>query len=116
MDEYANTKLHDVEVHLLSESQSFNGVGERSEEVITEIKKQLGLAGPLVLVSFLQYSFQLISVMFIGHLGELQLSGASMALSFAGVTGFSLLVCCLTIFQFAFLCCHCLLLSFNFFF
>jgi MATE family multidrug resistance protein len=30
--------------------------------------------------------------MFVGHLGELSLSGASMATSFASVTGFSLLV------------------------
>jgi hypothetical protein len=34
----------------------------------------------------------MISVMFVGHLGELSLSGASMATSFASVTGFSLLV------------------------
>ncbi|KAA8542220.1 hypothetical protein F0562_023372 [Nyssa sinensis] len=56
-------------------------------EIIAELRKQLQLAGPLVLVSFLQYSFQMISVMFVGHLGELSLSGASMATSFAGVTG-----------------------------
>nr|POE63770.1 protein detoxification 16 [Quercus suber] len=34
----------------------------------------------------------MISVMFVGHLGELALSGASMATSFATVTGFSLLM------------------------
>lgn len=74
---------------------------------MTEIRKQIGLAGPLVLVSFLQYSLQLISIMFIGHLGELQLSGASMAFSFAGVTGFSLLVCCcLSSFHLPFLYCQ----------
>lgn len=33
-----------------------------------------------------------ISVMFVGHVGELALSGASMASSFASVTGFSLLI------------------------
>ncbi|KAF8407734.1 hypothetical protein HHK36_006869 [Tetracentron sinense] len=33
----------------------------------------------------------MISVMFVGHLGELALSGASMATSFASITGFSLL-------------------------
>lgn len=49
------------------------------------------IAGPLVLVSFLQYSLQMISVMFVGHLGELALSSASMATSFAGVTGFSIM-------------------------
>ncbi|KAI6686116.1 hypothetical protein NL676_032029 [Syzygium grande] len=40
----------------------------------------------------LQYSVQVISVMFVGHLGELPLSGASMATSFASVTGFSVLL------------------------
>ncbi|KAI8010830.1 Tryptophan decarboxylase 2 [Camellia lanceoleosa] len=34
---------------------------------------------------------QVISVMFVGHLGELPLSGASIATSFASVIGFSLL-------------------------
>lgn len=58
--------------------------------VFEEVKKQLWLAGPLVCVSLLQYSLQLISIMFVGHLGELSLSGASMATSFATVTGFSL--------------------------
>lgn len=59
-------------------------------KVTEEIKKQLWLAGPLICVSLLQYSLQLISIMFVGHLGELSLSGASMATSFATVTGFSL--------------------------
>ncbi|XP_024044889.1 protein DETOXIFICATION 16 isoform X2 [Citrus clementina] len=57
--------------------------------MIVELKRQMQLAGPLVVVSFLQYSFQMISVMFVGHLGDLSLSSASMATSFAGVTGFS---------------------------
>ncbi|KAK6795724.1 hypothetical protein RDI58_009179 [Solanum bulbocastanum] len=49
------------------------------------------LAGPLVSVNLLQLSLQLISIMFVGHLGELPLSGASMANSFTSVTGISLL-------------------------
>lgn len=84
---------NNLEAHLLL------GEPQRDLEVVGEVKKQLTLAGPLVVVSFLQYSLQLISIMFIGHLGELPLSGASMALSFAGVTGFSLLVTNYT--------CHC---------
>lgn len=61
-------------------------------EVLNELKEQMYLAGPLVVVSFLQYSLQMVSVMFIGHLGELALSSSSMATSFAGVTGFSIMV------------------------
>ncbi|GKF06053.1 DETOXIFICATION 16-like protein, partial [Tanacetum coccineum] len=71
---------------VISTTHEEDGYGK----VIEEIKKQLWLAGPLICVSLLQYSLQLISIMFVGHLGELSLSGASMATSFATVTGFSL--------------------------
>lgn len=69
-----------------------SGQGCCRREIIEEAKKQLWLAGPLVAVSMLQYCLQVISIMFVGHLGELPLSGASMATSFASVTGFSLLL------------------------
>ncbi|KAF8022560.1 hypothetical protein BT93_F0159 [Corymbia citriodora subsp. variegata] len=74
-----------------NEGEKEKGVGWRSEALV-EIKKQLWLAGPLISVSLLLYSLQMISLMFVGHLGELPLSGASMATSFATVTGFSLLM------------------------
>ncbi|XP_051197610.1 protein DETOXIFICATION 16 [Lolium perenne] len=57
-----------------------------------EAKRLLRLAGPLVLSSILQFALPLVSVMFVGHLGELSLAGASLATSIANVTGFSLLV------------------------
>uniref|UniRef100_A0A0E0Q2F1 Protein DETOXIFICATION n=1 Tax=Oryza rufipogon TaxID=4529 RepID=A0A0E0Q2F1_ORYRU len=57
-----------------------------------EVRRQVGLAAPLVACSLLQYSLQVVSVMFAGHLGELSLSGASVASSFANVTGFSVLL------------------------
>ncbi|RWR90834.1 protein DETOXIFICATION 16 isoform X1 [Cinnamomum micranthum f. kanehirae] len=68
------------------------GKGNQKREIKQEVKKQLWLAGPLIGVSVLQYSLQVISVMFVGHLGELALSSASLATSFATVTGFSLLL------------------------
>ncbi|RWW26191.1 hypothetical protein GW17_00009434 [Ensete ventricosum] len=61
-------------------------------DVVAEARRLLSLAGPLIAASLLQYSLQLISIMFVGHLGELNLSGASMATSFANVSGFSVLV------------------------
>ncbi|XP_019092916.1 PREDICTED: protein DETOXIFICATION 17-like [Camelina sativa] len=57
-----------------------------------EVKKQLRLSAPLIGVSILQYSLQVISVMFVGHLGSLRLSAASIATSFASVTGFTFLM------------------------
>ncbi|XP_042438642.1 protein DETOXIFICATION 16-like [Zingiber officinale] len=61
-------------------------------DAVAEVKRLLSLAGPLIATSLLQYSIQVISVMFVGHLSELSLSGASMATSFANVTGFSVLL------------------------
>ncbi|ESQ43275.1 hypothetical protein EUTSA_v10013374mg [Eutrema salsugineum] len=69
-------------------------VGETGEKssVKEEVKKQLWLSGPLIGVSLLQFCLQVISVMFVGHLGSLPLSAASIATSFATVTGFSFLM------------------------
>ncbi|KAG1358774.1 protein DETOXIFICATION 16 [Cocos nucifera] len=64
---------------------------EGGGQVLAEVKRQLWLAGPLMTANLLQYIIEVISVMFVGHLGELALAGASMATSFAGVTGFSVL-------------------------
>jgi MATE family multidrug resistance protein len=66
--------------------------GPKESLVLIEVKKQLYLAGPLIAGCLLQNVVQMISVMFVGHLGELALSSASIATSFASVTGFSLLV------------------------
>ncbi|CAD5334692.1 unnamed protein product [Arabidopsis thaliana] len=66
-------------------------IGEKSS-VKEEVKKQLWLSGPLIAVSLLQFCLQVISVMFVGHLGSLPLSAASIATSFASVTGFSFLM------------------------
>ncbi|KAF5745225.1 hypothetical protein HS088_TW07G00808 [Tripterygium wilfordii] len=61
-------------------------------DIIEEVHKQVWIAGPLIAVSLLQYCLQVIAIMFVGHLGELALSGASMASSFASVTGFNVLL------------------------
>ncbi|KAH1043539.1 hypothetical protein AAZX31_09G161800 [Glycine max] len=57
-----------------------------------EAKKQLWLAGPMVFVSVFQYSLQVISLMFVGHLDELLLASASLATSFVNATGFNVLM------------------------
>lgn len=80
-----------VEEGLVVVDTKLNNPTERTE-ILEEVKKQLWLSGPLISVTLLNFCLNLISVMFVGHLGELALSGASMATSFASVTGFSLLV------------------------
>ncbi|KFK24346.1 hypothetical protein AALP_AAs70657U000100 [Arabis alpina] len=73
---------------------SWTLIGEeekKTSSIKEEVKKQLWLSGPLIAVSVLQFSLQIISVMFVGHLGSLPLSAASIATSFASVTGLTFL-------------------------
>lgn len=58
----------------------------------TEMKKICQIAGPMVAVILSQYLLQVVSTMIVGHLGELYLSSAALAISFTGVTGFSFLM------------------------
>ena len=61
-----------------------------------ELKRLGFLAGPMVVVTLSQFLLQVISLMMVGHVGELALSSAAIAISLSAVTGFSLLVslCC----------------------
>ncbi|KAE8077220.1 hypothetical protein FH972_015800 [Carpinus fangiana] len=56
-----------------------------------ELKRLSVLAGPMVAVILSQYMLQVISIMMVGHLGELALSSTAIAISLSGVTGFSFL-------------------------
>ncbi|PON71050.1 Multi antimicrobial extrusion protein [Trema orientale] len=57
-----------------------------------EVKKLGYIAGPLVAVILSQYLLQVISMMMVGHLGELALSSTAIAVSLSGVTGFSVIL------------------------
>ncbi|XVF30578.1 hypothetical protein REPUB_Repub16aG0070400 [Reevesia pubescens] len=57
-----------------------------------ELKKVSYLAAPLVAVSVSQNLLQVVSLMMVGHIGGLALSGVVVATSFVNVIGFSLLV------------------------
>lgn len=61
-----------------------------------EAKRTGYIAGPMAAVTLSQYFLQIISVMMVGHLGELYLSSTALAISFCAVTGFSLIVSRLT--------------------
>lgn len=64
----------------------------RWEVIVSEVKKVSYIALPMVVTNVSQNLLRVISMMMIGHLGELSLSGASIATSLTNVTGFSLLV------------------------
>ncbi|KAK7269830.1 hypothetical protein RIF29_22588 [Crotalaria pallida] len=82
-DQYIN---HELDAQISEQCFSLGG------DIVEEAKKQIWLAGPLIAVSLLQYSLQMISIMFVGHLGKLPLSGVSLGNSFASVTGYSVLL------------------------
>ncbi|KAK1278254.1 MATE efflux family protein ALF5 [Acorus gramineus] len=56
-----------------------------------EAKCQVFFSVPMVLTNVSYYSITLVSVMFAGHLGELELASATLANSWAMVTGFALM-------------------------
>lgn len=61
-------------------------------KLIRELKKQMKVTKHLVVIIFLQYNLQMISTMFVGHIGDLFLSITSMATSFTGLTDFNSMV------------------------
>ncbi|XP_034697401.1 protein DETOXIFICATION 12-like [Vitis riparia] len=68
------------------------GEGLRWVLVGEEVKRLGCLAAPMVAVILSQYLLQVISLMMVGHLGELALSSTAIAISLSGVTGFSFLL------------------------
>ncbi|KAK9934654.1 hypothetical protein M0R45_021790 [Rubus argutus] len=57
-----------------------------------EVKRLGCIAGPMVAVVLSQFLVQVISMMMVGHLGELALSSTALAISLSSVTGFSLIL------------------------
>ncbi|KAL5573121.1 hypothetical protein UlMin_022718 [Ulmus minor] len=58
---------------------------------VEELKKEGVIAAPMVAVAVLQYLLQVVSVVMVGHLGQLSLSSVAIATSLTNVVGFSLL-------------------------
>lgn len=62
------------------------------ELFMVELKKVSFIAMPMVVVTVSQNLLRVASMMMVGHLGQLSLSGTAIATSLTNVTGFSLLV------------------------
>ncbi|XP_010524348.1 PREDICTED: protein DETOXIFICATION 8-like [Tarenaya hassleriana] len=85
-----------VAVSVAGASEDVGGDGWRRcvlsrREFTAEMKKMMEIAAPMVAVTVSQYLMQVVSMSMVGHLGELALSGVSVATSLASVTGFSVL-------------------------
>ncbi|KAL4383901.1 hypothetical protein GQ457_15G001910 [Hibiscus cannabinus] len=58
---------------------------------IREVIAIANIAVPMILTGLMLYSRSLISMLFLGRLGELALAGGSLAIGFANITGYSIL-------------------------
>ncbi|EOA13276.1 hypothetical protein CARUB_v10026306mg [Capsella rubella] len=61
----------------------------KKDVLFEEMKRLCYIAGPMVAVNSSSYVLLVISIMMVGHLGELFLSSTAIAVSFCSVTGFS---------------------------
>ncbi|KAA8538233.1 hypothetical protein F0562_027944 [Nyssa sinensis] len=60
-------------------------------EALEEIKAIGKISGPTTITGLLLYSRAMISMLFLGYLGELELAGGSLAIGFANITGYSVI-------------------------
>ncbi|KAL2634656.1 hypothetical protein R1flu_006135 [Riccia fluitans] len=60
-------------------------------EIVKEVKELGSLAGPIAVLGILLYLKAMISMLFLGKLGDLELAGGSLSIGFANITGYSVL-------------------------
>ncbi|XVE95122.1 hypothetical protein REPUB_Repub02eG0069300 [Reevesia pubescens] len=60
-------------------------------EALEEIKSIGKISGPTAISSLLLYTRAMISMLFLGYLGELELAGGSLAIGVANITGYSVI-------------------------
>ncbi|KAK4746788.1 hypothetical protein SAY87_025825 [Trapa incisa] len=62
-----------------------------ASEIVREARSTLALAFPIVLTALIHYSRSIVSMFFLGRLGDLELAAGSLAIAFANITGYSVL-------------------------
>lgn len=84
-DPYSNPTLDDD--HVQDELHRWPTL----KEAITEIKEIGKISGPTTITGLLLYSRAMISMIFLGYLGEMELAGGSLSIGFANITGYSVI-------------------------
>ncbi|KAK4774590.1 hypothetical protein SAY86_009525 [Trapa natans] len=62
-----------------------------ASEMAAEARSIMALAFPIVLTALIHYSRSVVSMFFLGRLGDLELAAGSLAIAFANITGYSVL-------------------------
>ncbi|KAF3659798.1 putative receptor-like protein kinase HAIKU2-like [Capsicum annuum] len=60
-------------------------------QAFEEVKEIGKIAGPTAITGLVLYSRSMISMLFLGYLGELELAGGSLSIGFANITGYSVI-------------------------
>ncbi|KAG8659274.1 protein DETOXIFICATION 49 [Manihot esculenta] len=81
---------------LVLKNSTFHSLKQNPEKThlslaINEAKCIANIALPMILTGLLLYSRSMISMLFLGRLGDLALAGGSLAIGFANITGYSIL-------------------------
>ncbi|GKU90836.1 hypothetical protein SLEP1_g4781 [Rubroshorea leprosula] len=63
-----------------------------ASQVIEELKELWGMALPITAMNWLVFVRQVVSVLFLGRLGSLELAGGALSIGFTNITGYSVLV------------------------
>ncbi|KAK4413279.1 protein DETOXIFICATION 54 [Sesamum alatum] len=63
-----------------------------SSQVVEELKGLWSMALPITAMNFLVYVRAVVSVLFLGRLGSLELAGGALSIGFTNITGYSVLV------------------------
>ncbi|CAL5008037.1 unnamed protein product [Urochloa decumbens] len=81
----------DCEPHLPPPPPADDGCWQ-GPAAVAEMKRLLRLAGPIAASCFLENAAILMSLMFVGHLGKLNLAGASLAIAITNATGRNIII------------------------
>ncbi|KAB2012997.1 hypothetical protein ES319_D09G127900v1 [Gossypium barbadense] len=63
-----------------------------ASEVVEEVKELWGMALPITAMNWLVFVRAVVSVLFLGRLGSLELAGGALSIGFTNITGYSVLV------------------------
>ncbi|XP_010271543.1 PREDICTED: protein DETOXIFICATION 48-like [Nelumbo nucifera] len=91
--------LSPMKTHFANPNKTMNDLNNDEElhrwptpsEAVEEIKAIGKISGPTALTGLLMYSRAMISMLFLGHLGQLELAGGSLSIGFANITGYSVI-------------------------
>ncbi|KAL4566136.1 hypothetical protein LXL04_030246 [Taraxacum kok-saghyz] len=81
----------DTPLHHICHAQKSFGNFKSMIRALDEIKAIGKISGPTAMTGLLLYSRAMISMLFLGYLGELELAGGSLSIGFANITGYSVI-------------------------